>query len=284
MGFNVQKIGLAIAFSPTAGALLAEACRLAKLFDSQLILMHVGNRNAEEDKKLNELIQTVNLLGVTYKIIWRIGNPATEILHVCQEENIDLLVAGALKKENLLQNYIGTVARKIMRKSDCSVLMIQNPTKNPSPLRNVVVAAEGSPHVELAVETACQISRLENAQWIHIVRELKLLGLTLAVNEQCNEEEYAESKQGMVREEVEQVEKMLARIPHEGQKINIKMLSGKSGFELAIFTEKKKAELLIVGAPAQRLSLVDRLFPHDLEYIFANLPCNLLVVKPRKKT
>lgn len=284
MGFNVQKIGLAVAFSPTAGALLAEACRLAKLFDSQLILMHVGNRNAEEDKKLNELIQTVNLLGVTYKIIWRTGNPATEILHVCQEENIDLLVAGALKKENLLQNYIGTVARKIMRKSDCSVLMIQNPTKNPSPLRNVVVAAEGSPHVELAVETACQISRLENAQWIHIVRELKLLGLTLAVNEQCNEEEYAESKQGMVREEVEQVEKMLARIPHEGQKINIKMLSGKSGFELAIFTEKKKAELLIVGAPAQRLSLVDRLFPHDLEYIFANLPCNLLVVKPRKKT
>ena len=284
MGFNVQKIGLAVAFSPTAGALLAEACRLAKLFDSQLILMHVGNRNAEEDKKLNELIQTVNLLGVTYKIIWRNGNPATEILHVCQEENIDLLVAGALKKENLLQNYIGTVARKIMRKSDCSVLMIQNPTKNPSPLRNVVVAAEGSPHVELAVETACQISRLENAQWIHIVRELKLLGLTLAVNEQCNEEEYAESKQGMVREEVEQVEKMLARIPHEGQKINIKMLSGKSGFELAIFTEKKKAELLIVGAPAQRLSLVDRLFPHDLEYIFANLPCNLLVVKPRKKT
>ena len=284
MGFNVQKIGLAVAFSPTAGALLAEACRLAKLFDSQLILMHVGNRNAEEDKKLNELIQTVNLLGVTYKIIWRTGNPATEILHVCQEENIDLLVAGALKKENLLQNYIGTVARKIMRKSDCSVLMIQNPTKNPSPLRNVVVAAEGSPHVELAVETACQISRLENAQWIHIVRELKLLGLTLAVNEQCNEEEYAESKQGMVREEVEQVEKMLARIPHEGQKINIKMLSGKSGFELAIFTEKKKAELLIVGAPAQRLSLVDRLFPHDLEYIFANLPCNLLVVKPKKKT
>ena len=284
MGLNVQKIGLAVAFSPTAGALLAEACRLAKLFDSQLILMHVGNQNAEGDKKLNELIQTVNLLDVTYKIIWRTGKPATEILHVCREENIDLLVAGALKKENLLQNYIGTVARKIMRKSDCSVLMIQNPTKNPSPLRNVVVAAEGSPHVELAVETACQISRLENAQWIHIVRELKLLGLTLAVNEQCNEEEYAESKQGMVREEVEQVEKMLARIPHEGQKINIKMLSGKSGFELAIFTEKKKAELLIVGAPAQRLSLVDRLFPHDLEYIFANLPCNLLVVKPKKKT
>ena len=93
MGFNVQKIGLAVAFSPTAGALLAEACRLAKLFDSQLILMHVGNRNAEEDKKLNELIQTVNLSGVTYKIIWRAGKPATEILHVCREENIDLLVA-----------------------------------------------------------------------------------------------------------------------------------------------------------------------------------------------
>jgi hypothetical protein len=87
--------------------------------------------------------------------------------------------------------------------------------------------------------------------------------------------------QGMVREEIDEVEKILARIPRENLKVNIKMLSGKSGYELARFAERKKAELLIVGAPARRFSLFDRVFPHDLEYIFANLPCNLLIINPR---
>lgn len=65
-------------------------------------------------------------------------------------------------------------------------------------------------------------------------------------------------------------------------KITIKMLSGKSGFELARFAERKKADLLVVSAPKERLILLDRLFPHDLEYVFANLPCNLLVIKSTK--
>jgi nucleotide-binding universal stress UspA family protein len=99
------------------------------------------------------------------------------------------------------------------------------------------------------------------------------------VNEQRNEEEYAEIRQDLARAEIEQVEKILARVPHEGIKVNIQMLSGKSGFELARFAERKKAELLVVSAPRKRLMLLDRLFPHDLEYIFGNLPCNLLVVK-----
>jgi nucleotide-binding universal stress UspA family protein len=88
----------------------------------------------------------------------------------------------------------------------------------------------------------------------------------------------------MVREELDEVEKILARIPHPKLKVNIKVLSGKAGFELARFAERKNADLLIVGAPARRFSLFDRVFPHDLEYVFANLPCNLLVVKPRKQT
>jgi nucleotide-binding universal stress UspA family protein len=281
MSFGIKKIGLAVAFSPTAKALLAEASRLATLFQGELILMHVGLRDDVSEKQLESLIQATPT-PLNHKIVWKSGDPAREILAICREEKIDLLVAGALKKENLLQNYMGTVARKIMRKANCSILMIQNPSAQPSPIQNVVVDAEESQHTELALQAACEISLLEKAHWLHVVRELKLLGLTLSVNEQCNEEEYSETKQSMVREEIEQVEKKLARIPHQGLKVNIKMLSGKSGFELARFAERKKAELLVVSAPAERLSLLDRLFPHDLEYIFANLPCNLLVVKSRK--
>ncbi len=276
-----QVIGLAIAFSPTARAMLAEASRLINQSKSKLILIHVGVHGPEEEGKINEMLLEARLNPSNVKVLWKSGDPVKEILKTCKEEKIDLLLAGALKKENLVNHYLGTVARKIMRKADCSVLMITNPSLESKPLKNIVVNAEDSPYAEHAIYAACHWNQAIPGTWIHIVRELKLLGLALSANEQCTEAEYAQSKQNMMREETAEVEKMLQRIPHDKLKINIKLLSGKSGFELARFANRKEADLLVIGAPRRRFSLFDRVFPHDQEYIFNDLPCNVLVVQPR---
>ena len=110
-----------------------------------------------------------------------------------------------------------------------------------------------------------------------------MLGLTLASLDDCTEEEYDQQRNSLMQAEIENVEKMLSGIAHEGLRINIKLLSGKSGFELSQFAQKKKAELLVVGASPRRLFFFDRVFPHDLEYIFQDLPCNLLVVHSRAR-
>ncbi len=275
-------IGLAIAFSPTARAMLAETSRLVKHFKARLILIHVGARGQEQEHKINEMLTEAGLTSVDFKVLWKNGDPVKEILKACKEEKIDLLLAGALKKENLVNHYLGTVARQIMHKADCSVLMIINPSVESKPLKNIVVNAEDSPYVEQAIYAACQWSHEASGTWVHIVRELKLLGLALSANEQCNEEEYAQSKQNMLREETAEVEKILHGIPHDTLKINIKMLSGKSGFELARFAERKEADLLVLGAPRRRFSFLTRVFPHDQEYIFNDLPCNVLLIHPRK--
>lgn len=279
---HFHVIGLAIAFSPTARAMLAETGRLVNHFKSRLILIHVGEHGPEEEQKINEMLREAGLSSVNFKVLWKNGDPVKEILKACKEEKIDLLIAGALKKENLVNHYLGTVARKIMHKADCSVLMITNPSVESKPLINIVVNAEDSPFVEEAIYAACNWQNIMQDTWVHIVRELKLLGLALSANEQCNEEEYAQSKQNMVLEETTEVEKILQQIPHEKVKINIKMLSGKAGFELARFAERKEADLLVLGAPRRRFSFLTRVFPHDQEYIFNDLPCNVLVIRPRK--
>ena len=276
-----KKIGLAVAFSPTAEAMLAEAARLAQLFSTELMLIHVGEQNAKTEKKISDLAASLKLTD--YSVVWRSGKPEKEILDACHEKNIDLLVAGALKKENMIQRYIGTVARAIMRRAECSLFMVNNPSTEPRPIRQIVVNAEDSPFVETAIATSCYLAEKQNASWVHIVREIKMMGLTLSANEQLTAQEYSESKQNLVREEITIVEKMLEKIPHSNTKVNIKMLSGKSGFELRKFVERKQADLLVVGAPPRRLSFFDRLFPHDLEYIFVDMLCNLLIINQRKK-
>jgi nucleotide-binding universal stress UspA family protein len=276
-------IGLAIAFSPTARAMLAETNRLINHFKAKLILIHVGLHGPEEEQKINEMLVAAGVSSINVKVLWKSGDPVKEILKACKEEKIDLLVAGALKKENLVNHYLGTVARKIMHKADCSVLMITNPSLESKPLKNIVVNAEDNPYAEYAIYAACNWNETIPGTWIHIVRELKLLGLALAANEQCTEEEYAQSKQNMMREETAEVEKILQRISHDKLKINIKLLSGKSGFEVVQFAKRKSADLLIINAPQRKISLFDRIFTHDHEYIFSDLPCNVLVINQKKE-
>jgi nucleotide-binding universal stress UspA family protein len=234
--------------------------------------------------RLNELlIQTGLDASDGVKIFWEEGKPSQRILAVCKKENVDLLIAGALKKENLLQYYLGTVARKIIRKADCSVLLLVNPSTTPQPFKNIVVEADDRPYVEQSLQAACQIALKDESSWLHIVRELKMYGLTMTAAEQCSEQEYEDMRHNLVQSEIDTVEKILHEIPHEGVKINIKLVSGKSGFELTQFTQRKQADLLIVGAPERRFSFFDRVFTHDQEYIFADLPCNLLIIHPRKE-
>ena len=279
-----NNLGLAIAFSPRLEALLFEASRLKTLLGTKLTLIHVGHTDDTGKKRLFELMEKAGLVPNETTIRWEQGKPGKRILAVCREEKVDLLVAGAIKKENLLQYYIGSVARRILRKADCSVLTLLNPSTTPKPYANIVVSAENSPYVNEALQVACVLGTVDRTDWIHIAREIKLYGLTMATAGESTEAKYEDYRNSTVQREIENVKAKLEGIPHEGLKINYKILAGKSGYELARFTALKKADLLIVGAPQQKFSFFDRFFTHDLEYIFADLPSNLLIINPAKKS
>lgn len=278
-----KRIALGLAFSPRVEALLAECARIVREWHAELLLVHVGPHSTADDERLGELLEGVGLTRKDVHIFWETGKPHVRILDVCRREHVDLLVVGALKKENLVAHYLGSTARKILRRARCSVLMLTEPSKRPSPLKNIVVNAEDSPYVHEALRVGCALSERYHASWVHVVRELKLYSLTMSAAEGYSEEEYEQQRQKLVQAEIEKVHQMLKDIPHADLQINVKLLSGKSGFELAKFAIRKNADLLVVGASRHRLSFFDRIFTHDLEYIFADLPCNLLMVNERKE-
>jgi nucleotide-binding universal stress UspA family protein len=274
-----QKVGVAVSFSPTTEAMLAEAGRLARLFGARLVVMHVGETTDESRDRLRQQLSHTGLAESEISLCWETGDPAKRILDVCRRERVDLLVAGALKKENLITYYVGSVARKILRRARCSVLVLTTPGVEARAWKNLVVHAEDSPFVADALQVACRLAQHHPGAWVHVTREIKMLGLTLAAAGQSTEDEYNQTLQHLMKDEVAEVEKMLQQIPHAGVRINIKVLTGKSGYELGRFAERKQADLLIVGAPPRRMAFLDRVFPHDLEYIFADLPGNLLIVQ-----
>lgn len=283
MSLVFNKIAVGVAFSPTSEAMLTETVRLAQSLHAEVLIIHVGTRTAEAEHRMSSMIDRCSSMRERISVIWGSGDPADVILDSCKRNQVDLLVTGALKKENLVQYYVGSIARKVLRKAGCSVLTLVNPTTTEGTVyKNVVVSGEDSPYIAEAISTACSFTPKDNSSWIHIVREVKMYGLTMASADQHTEEEYDDVRQGLVKQEIENVEQILSKIPHDGIRVNIKVVSGKSGFELTKFAERKNANLLVVGAPPRRLSIFDRLFPHDLEYVFADIPCNLLIVQPSK--
>lgn len=276
------RMALAAGFTPRLSALLKEAQRLSELWQSELMLIHAGERQAEAEDKLRELMQQSGVDADKTRIIWESGPPARSIIRVCKREKIDLLIAGALHREKVLQYYLGSVARKLLRKSTCSVLMLTDPAVSPVGFKNVVVQADDdNPYMQETLRTACLLACSEKASWLHVVRTLKWYAF-LSGAEEFSEAEYEHTRNQLIQTEVDDVQRLLNTIPHPGVKVNIKLISGKSGHELAQFARRKHADLLVVSASPVKLSLLDRFMPNDLEYLFSDLPCNLLVVKPKK--
>lgn len=277
-----KKLAVAVAFSPRIEALLAESARLRALFDADLLLIHIGDRSDDLENRLEDLWRKQQIPAERLSVVWEDGDPARKILSICKKKSVDLLIAGALRKENFLKYYLGSIARRILRRSECSVLMLIQPSQKPKNFRRVVINGEGSPLSREAIRVGCELGQRDNSRQLHIIRAIKMYGLAMAMAAEASEEEYVETKKHLVQDEVDKVEEILKDLDTEGLKINVKVTAGKSGYELAKFALKSDADLLIAGAPANRLGLMDRVFPHDLEFVFADMPCNILIVNKAK--
>jgi len=273
-----RKIALAIAFSPRMEALLAEVTRLSILFESDLILIHVGEKTEEQVSKFQEVLAHHGLDNDRTKLIWKQGKPVKMILEACKEENVDLLVAGALKEEGLLKYYLGSVGRKIIRKSPCSVLTLIDPKIETTSFSKVVINGTQLDITPFVIAQGAVFSKAVQADQVHILNEIKMYGLQMGTAGEDSEEEIANTRRQLVQDEMDYVEEILKEIDVSTLKINIKVTGGKWAVELSRFCEKIGADLLIVGDDS-RLTFFDRLFPHDLEDLLSTLPCNLLIVK-----
>jgi nucleotide-binding universal stress UspA family protein len=273
-----RKLALAIAFSPRMEALIAEARKLIQIFEGELILIHVGTKTPELEAQLAEVLS--RHCGDLHRIktIWKEGKPAKTILKTCEEEGVDLLVLGALKKEGLLTYYLGSVARKVIRKATCSVLTLIDPKIATTHFSKVVINGTELEVTPRVIARGLKFCQAEQSSQVHILNEIKMYGFQMATAGEGSETEVALTRRKLVQDEINYVQGILDGLDQTGLKINIKVTAGKWAVELVRYCESIEADLLILG-DEQGLTFLDRLFPHDLEGILEELPCNLLIVK-----
>src|SRR5690606_13816654 len=96
-----------------------------------------------KEARLREAARAAGLPEDT-PIHWMSGPPAEAILRAVEQQQVDLLMAGALEKEAPLRYYLGAVAHNLVREAPCSLLLFTEPRRTPEPFRRVVVVTDYS--------------------------------------------------------------------------------------------------------------------------------------------
>lgn len=246
-----------------------------ELQNADLYIIHAGEKKEHLESQLDMLLEKMNFDPVRTHVRWEEGDPATKVAEVCRAEQIDLLIAGALKQQNLLQYYLGSVTRKILRSATCSVLVLREPGNKPSPVKEVLVCADENPRTAALLAHAVAIGRLFRSRKVRILKQVVF---------NSGKPARGESREGMreaINSELAKVAEMLKFSETRGINIRIKLTSEDPARNPAEYARKYKADLLLIPAPSPRFMLFSRMLRRETEYLLTDLPCNLLLLKDR---
>lgn len=276
-----STIGIGVTFSPNLKANISEAARLSLFFDAKLVLIHVGEQSIDKENKFKAFLEPYLGEQLDYKIVFKTGNPVEVILGVTQENNIELLILGALQRETFFKYYVGSIARKITRKASCSVLLLINPSVDRIACQHIVVNGLEDPKTKQTITNAFYVASKLSSDKITIVEEISQQEVAVNVDDDKSLRKSTIVKERLKLREDSRVKKIIDEIPEEFiSNINISTQSifGKRGYSIGHYAQVVRADLLIMNAPT-KATFWDRLFPHDIEHILTELPTDVLIIR-----
>lgn len=279
---NFKTLLIGFAFSPNLKANVFEATRLAYYFNAKLFFLHVGEKTKAKENTFLDILKLPKESPEKIEILWEKGDPVNVILSTCLRYKIDLLLLGALKRENVLKFYMGSIARKITRKASCSVLLLIDPSIERKPSQHAVVNAFESPQTEPTINAAFHFASDLNINKITLVEEINRSEHNLDVYDDKSLRRATLKKEKIKRREHSRVNQILKKIP-KSYKDNIKIISqsifGTRGYSIGHYAKLVRADVLIMNASETKKTFLSKFFPKDLDYILRELPTNVLIIQ-----
>ncbi|WP_298417834.1 universal stress protein [uncultured Kordia sp.] len=274
-------IGIGVAFSPNLKANIHEAARFSLLFQAKLILIHVGKKSQEKTQQIEEILKPFITQNLSYELVFKTGDPVDVILSTSKEKNVDLLILGALQRENFVKYYVGSIARKITRKANCSILLMIKPSIERIPCKHIVVNGLQNQKTKQVISSAFYVGHHLDAEKITIVEEIRQQEVAINVDDDKSLRKANIKKERLEMRETNRVKKIVEEIPEDYLKeivIKTQPIFGKRGYSIGHYAQMVRADLLVMNAPG-KITFWDRLFPHDIEHILTELPTDVLIIQ-----
>ena len=268
-----KTIAVATTFSPRFKKVLAEGKRIRDRFGAELHLIHVGGRNQETPAKFSDVLAELELPADS-PIHYEEGDPAEAILAALARENIDMLVAGALEKEIVLHQFLGNVARRLVREANCSVMLFTQPERKPKPLRRIVFVADHSQQGLVALKTTLMLAEAESCERLYVI------GIITAFDEaraSIAGDATSTATHHPNHGEEDPLEEFVLSAGATEVPIETRFIRGATGLAASDFVRSVEADLLVVPLPKSR-GTVQQL-PSNIAWVSDVIPCNLWVIR-----
>ena len=273
-----RHIAVASAFSPRFEQVLAEAKRVRDRFGAQLHLIYVGDKDEQTEKRFAEALTLMGLPAESL-IHYQVGSPAEAIMKAAAENEVELIVAGALEKEVVLRQFLGNVARRLVREACCSVMLFTKPQREPKPLRRIVFyVAHYDEHTRRALRRAFRLAEQEDCEKLYVIRVYTTFDAARAT---LREHQGSSPQQPTARtldEEEAALEEFIDRAGGTTVPVDGRCISGNTGFVASDFVQAVEADLLVVSVEPTSAPGVDELPPH-IAWVTDVIPCNLWVIR-----
>jgi nucleotide-binding universal stress UspA family protein len=269
-----KHIAVASTFSPRFEHVLSEARRIQGRLGSDLSLIYVGDRNDETAKKFESMFDRLGLPPDS-AVHYGKGDPADGILRAINDNDVDLIVAGALEKETALHPFLGNVARRLLREATCSVLLFTHPELEPKPLRRIVFVVNYSDHAQLAFRQTLKLAEAEKCERLYAIRVYTTFDEVRATM-------FVDDGDGKPRprtfdEEEAALEKFVLDAGDTEVPIEARCIRGNTGFAASDFVKSVEADLLVV--PVHKSETSAERLPNHVAWIADVIPCNLWLVR-----
>ena len=113
---------------------------------------------------------------------------------------------------------------------------------------------------------------------ITIVEEISQSELQIKVNDDRTLRKSTIIKERIKNREDKRVKNILKEINYYNITVKTQSIFGRRGYSIGHYAKVKRADLLVMNAP-DKIRFIDRIFPHDIEYILSELPTDVLIVK-----
>lgn len=257
-----RHIGVASTFSPRFLAVLSEADYYARHFGGPLSVIHAAAEHAEGIARFFEALERLERADDT-GILWAVAETPTDaILEACLRNEIDLLLAGALERESEHRNFVGGVARDLLQRAPCDLLLLPKPEETPRACRRVVVEVDlKRPSVPL-LNRACDLATRLGAQ------EMIFIGVVTPFD-------HARASAGDAPLDDDRLAGIVDQAAGFDGEVDFRLLRSTTGFAICEFLQDAAAGLFIAGV---RRKDGERRLPTRLDWLLQVIPTNVLLV------
>lgn len=234
---------------------------MARALDAKMSIIHADEEHEDRMLRFNEAMRQLRREEETPVLWGRAETPADAILEACSKYQVDLLLAGALERESEHRNFLGGVARELLQRCRCDLLLFPRPEELGEAPETVHVQVDLKNLSVPALNRACRLSANLGAKRMVFFTVITPFDEAIAssgsVRLPSSEEEFAE---------------LLDEVDGFDGDADTAIVRSNTGFAACDFVEHSGAKLLIV--PWKSEGDV-RVLPAHMDWLLQVIPTNV---------